>query len=29
VEVNDALERVGLEPLDPWDETTELPEIVG
>jgi len=29
VEVNGALERVGLEPLDPWDETTELPDIVG
>ncbi len=29
VEVNEALERVGLEPLDPWDETTELPDIVG
>jgi hypothetical protein len=27
--VNEALERVGLEPLDPWDETTELPDIVG
>jgi len=28
-EVNRNLERLGLDPLNPWDETTELPEILG
>jgi hypothetical protein len=27
--VNQELERLGLEALDPWDEATELPEVVG
>ena len=27
--VNEELERLGLDALDPWDEATELPEVVG